>query len=413
MSRFVLLLFVAMLGSPSATAAQGHAGGGGLPVSETFTFPAGERRIAIPFTNSGGHVVIPMVVNGGPTLHMVLDTGMPSPGVLLYEGTLADSIAFEWSPMRIKVGGAGSERAAEARLATGVELEVGGLRIGGSVAIVMPPTPEMSQLHDGIVGATFFQNLVVTIDQDRHELVLEQREGFTPLPGATEVPLDLSGRIAYVPVGLVGPEGKVTPLRLVLDIGAMHAVSLNRHANPAIVVPLRSLATRIGRGMGGAMTGRVGRVAGIELGGHRLNSVVATFPDSAFENPRGLDSREGNLGIGALSRFTVTFDYAKQRMFVRPNARFQEPFEWDMSGVIYDPGTDGRPVIASVVPGSPAALAGIEAGDVLIAVDGQSADPRALMRDRDRFREAGRELVLRVRRAGVERDIKLKLKRMV
>lgn len=412
--RHLVLLFLLFAATPPSSALAQSRHGGGMSISETFTFPKGQRRVAIPFINAGEHIVIPVSVNGAKPLEMVFDTGMPSPGVLLYQGTAADSIRLEYSPMPIRVGGAGSADAKEARLAMNVTLATGGLTVGSSIAIVMPPTPQMSLLHDGIIGATFFRNLIVTIDQDRHELVLEQPEGFVPPKGAVEVPIDAKGGHAYVNAGLVTAEGKVTPLTLVLDMGATHSVSLNRRENPAIGMPAGGFETRIGRGMGGVMTGHVARIPGIELGGVRLANVVATFPDSAFENPRGLDSKDGNLGSGILGRFNVTLDFRSQRMFLVKNARFGEPFEWDMSGVRFDVDDAGVLSATEIQPGSPAAIAGLIVGDVLLAVDGEPADARRLQRDRARFREAGRTLTLRIRRGKDEpREVKLVLRRLV
>lgn len=404
---FLLVLPLA----PTPAAAQG--GHGAMRLQESLTFPAGQDAVRVPFENWGEHIVIPVSVNGRAPLHMVFDTGMPTPGVLLYEGPLVDSLRLAYGPMRVQVGGAGGARPTEARLATDVQLAVGGLGVSGSVAIVMPPTPQMSGLHDGIIGATLFQDLTVTIDHDRNLLTLTKRTSFQPPAGAVAVPLEVSNRRAYIPIGLVGADGKVTRLQAILDLGAMHAVSLNARTSAAVVPPADARRTRVGRGMSGAMTGRVGRIAGLELGGHRLANVVATFPDSAFENPRGLDQRNGNLGSGVLGRFNVTLDFGGSRIFVVPNRRFADPFEWDMSGLVFDMGEGGKVTVAEVLADSPAAAGGIRPGEELVAVDGERIVPREMLRQRQRFRQAGREIALTLRENGRERVVKLKLRRLV
>lgn len=385
----------------------------GLPMDEKLSFPEGRDSVSVRFENWGEHLIIPVSVNGRPPLQMVFDTGMPIPGVLLYEGALVDSMKLAFGPMQVDVGGAGGGASVKARLATGVTLGVGALSVGGSIAIVMPPTPQMSGLHDGIIGASLFNGLIVSVDHDRGVMTLTQRESFTPPAGATEVPLEVVGRHAYVKAGIVGANGQVTPLRLILDVGATHAVSLNRRANPEISLPAGAFPTRIGRGMSGAISGQVGRIAGFELGGKRLTGVIATFPDSAFENPKGLDSGDGNLGGGILGRFNVTLDYVGKRMYLVPNQRFADPFEWDMTGVTFDIGEGGLIEVKSVLPRSPGAEAGVKPGEALVAVDGVKAVPRDLLRERERFRQVGRELVLTLRRDGREHQVKLKLRRLV
>ena len=384
----------------------------GLPMTEKVEFPTGRDTVSVPFENWGEHLIIPVSVNGDPPLQMVFDTGMPIPGVLLYEGAIVDSMGLAFGPMRVNVGGAGAGGSLQARLATGVSLGVGALSVAGSIAIVMPHTP-LSELHDGIIGASLFNDLVVTVDHDRGVLSLTRREAFTPPKGATEVPLEVVGRHAYVKAGVVGADGKVTSVRLILDVGATHSVSLNRRANPGVRLPAGAFPTRIGRGMSGVITGSVGRVAGFELGGHRLAGVVATFPDSAFESPRGLDSGDGNLGGGILGRFNITLDYGGKRMYLVPNRRYANPFDWDMTGVSFEIGERGDIEVKAVIPGSPAATAGVKTGEALVAVDGVKAVPRDLLRQRDRFRRDGREVVLTLRSDGRDRQVKLKLRRLV
>jgi hypothetical protein len=386
---------------------------GALQLQEVLSFPEGQDRVSLPFENWGEHIVIPVSVNGGPPLQMVFDTGMPTQGVLLYEGPLVDNLKLAYGPMRIQVGGAGGGKPVQARLATDTRLRVGTLDIGGSIAIVMPPTPSMSGLHDGIIGATLFQDLVVTVDHDRNLLTLTKRSAYEPPAGAAEVKLKVANRRAYAPGGLVGADGRVTPLTFILDLGATHPVSLSATTSPAIVVPPGAIQTRTGRGMSGAMTGRVGRIPGFEFGGHRMTQVVATFPDSAFENPQGLDQRHGNLGSGILGRFNVALDFGGERMFIVPNARFREPFEWDMTGLVFDMGEGGRVTVAQVLERSPAADAGIQPGAELVAVDGAPVEPRVMLQQRQRFRQAGKEIALTLRENGRERVVKLKLRRLV
>jgi membrane-associated protease RseP (regulator of RpoE activity) len=211
----------------------------------------------------------------------------------------------------------------------------------------------------------------------------------------------------------VNPDGKVLPLELILDLGATHPVSLSANKNPAIVIPAGAIRTRTGRGMSGAMTGRVGRIAGFEFGGHRLTQVVATFPDTAYADPRGLDQKNGNLGSGILGRFNVALDLGGSRMYVTPNSRFKDPFEWDMSGLVFDMGEGGRVTVAQVLAGSPAAEAKIAPGAELVAVDGAPVEPREMLKQRQRFRQPGREVSLTLRENGQDRVVKLRLRRLV
>jgi S1-C subfamily serine protease len=81
-------------------------------------------------------------------------------------------------------------------------------------------------------------------------------------------------------------------------------------------------------------------------------------------------------------------------------------------GIEYDPeGPDGAPVVKVVVPGSPAAAAGLEPGDVLYAVNGvrfASGNEDALGKVRKEWKP-GQSVTYAVRRNGADRDVALTL----
>jgi hypothetical protein len=381
---------------------------------ETARLPEGMSSVVVPLRTSGEHILLPVAVAGSAPIWVVLDTGMPGPGVLLYDGPRVDALKLAYGPMRAQVGGAGGAgRTFEARIAPDVTLRIGDAEISGAIATVLPRVPFLSATHNGIIGNAVFRNFVVTIDRDRGVIELTRPEAFAPPPGAGEVAIELVRNTPYVEAGWVGSDGRVVPLELVLDLGATHPVSLNATSNPAIVVPEDALRTRVGRGMSGPVAGRVGRIAGLVLGGHRLENLIATFPDPAHENPRGLDSRNGNLGVGALGRFNLSIDYHAKKLYLAPNHRFAEPFDWDMSGLVLEPGSDDRLVVAEVAPGSPAAEAGIAAGDAVIAIDGEAIAGRDYPRVRERLKTVGAEVTLECRRGSQARTAKLRLRRRI
>lgn len=390
-----------------------HAGGPPSgPSSGKVKMPAGLKTVPLSLHRTGEHLLIPVSVNGAEAIPLVFDTGMPSPGVLLYESARVDALGLEYGPERVRVGGAGGDgQSIGGRLAHGVTLKVGGAEISETVALVMPPPRPLADLHAGVIGAALYRNFVVTIDHDRGVIELTRPRDWTPPKGVRSVALELDGNFAYVAAGLVDQDGKVAPLRLLLDLGATHAVSLNPTTSKAIRLPPGSVPTRIGRGMSGTIHGHAGRIPGLEIGGYRLERVIATFPEAAHENPRGLDARNGNLGGGVLGRFNLTLDYGARKMYLVPNRRFAEPFEWDMSGLTLDPGAHGFLAVAQVLADSPAAIAGMTTGDIVIGINGEPVTNADFYSVRERLRRDGEEVELRIRRGVEERAVAFRLAR--
>lgn len=385
----------------------------GMPSGGTAKLPQGKTSVTIPFKRSGEHILIPVGVNGRDPVWVVLDTGMPGPGVLLYDGPNVDALALEYSDVQAAVGGAGSGGNVKARIAMDGTLKIGDAVVGDAPITVVPRVAFLSAIHDGIIGMAVFGNFVTTVDYDRGEITLTDPKSYAPDPAAATVALALKGPVAYVDAGLIGADGKSTPVRLLLDCGAGHAVSLNATSSKSVVVPAGALRTRIGRGMSGEVRGQVGRIPGLELGGIRIPDVVATFPDPEHENPRGLDSRDGNLGSGVLGRFNVTYDYPHRKLYLVKNQRFSEPFEWDMSGLVLEPGAGDTITIAKVVPDSPAAAAGIVPGDRLLAIGGRPLVNRNVSDTRAWLSTDGADVEVGWVHDGTARTATLRLKRMI
>ncbi|HET6277868.1 MAG TPA: aspartyl protease family protein [Candidatus Polarisedimenticolia bacterium] len=393
-------------------AAQERHGGAGMPASEVEVRSA-DGRVSIPFELKNNHVIIPILVNGSK-FDVVLDTGMPMDGLMLYGSDRVDGLGLKYAGFKAHIGGAGGEGdRLEADIAMGVTIDVGDLRLRNATTIVSPPLHHFTSYHDGVIGASLFNNFVVDINYDDGRIGLHDPAAYVPAANAVSVPLTFEHNVPYAEVTVTTDEGKVVPLHVVVDLGASHGISLNAGTTGGIGVPARAIRTVIGRGVSGEVRGRVGRVQSLELGGVSLAGVVATFPDDEHQHPRGMDSRNGNLGDGVLQRFNVAFDYAHRRMLLVRNERFAEPFEWDMSGIGMQPDGDAALRIASIVDGSPAAKAGLAVDDLVTHVDGRAVSPADLFAIREQMKQAGKEIEITATRDGKPIEVRLKLRRMV
>src|SRR5258708_10992828 len=86
-------------------------------------------------------------------------------------------------------------------------------------------------------------------------------------------------------------------------------------------------------GAGGGSKAIMGRIEGLQLGPHVLRRPITIFSQ---EGTNGLlASPDVNCLIGGkiLSRFTVIFDYPRQRILLKPNTHLGDPFRADGSGL--------------------------------------------------------------------------------
>ena len=161
------------------------------------------------------------------------------------------------------------------------------------------------------------------------------------------------------------------PLKLVLDTGASHALSIELDSDPRLQAPATRLPADLGRGLTGVVQGFLGRVPQLKLGQYTLPNVLTSFPNPADVHRRIDVPRNGNIGYELLKRFSLVVDYPHQRLLLRPNQSFRDGFEHDMCGIEFMAvGADLRRfVILRVMPNSPADEAGLKPEMELVSIN--------------------------------------------
>ena len=137
--------------------------------------------------------------------------------------------------------------------------------------------------------------------------------------------------------------------------------------------------------------------------------------EAAVVNRASLPDLEGNipsrihgmLGNSFLARYRVLVDYRNQMLWLEPKAHAPERALHAAHVGIRLENRWGRLWVKSVSPGSSADRAGIEPGDVIVAIDGASG-LTAERAERLLEGDANTEVTLVVRRQSVERVLKLK-----
>jgi hypothetical protein len=380
-----------------------------------FEMPEDAEEVSIPFRLINQHIVLPAIVNGQGPLQIVLDTGMPAEGLALNDGEKVASLHLTYlDNVRVMIGGVGGNgQAKPARMAEGLTIQIGSLKLLDARATLLPPIPGFAAYSDGVIGAALFRHFAVTVDNDRGVVVLRKPGAYEPPAGAAVIPLTEDHPAPRIEARVRLGDGASIPVQLAVDLGASHAVSLNETGSNGIAVPAHTLATVIGRGLSGPLTGRVGRIRSLELGGLVLSDVVATFPDAKYRTQPGMNLGDGNLGNGALSRFNVTLDYAGRRMVLQPSRRAGDPFEWDMSGMLAEPTGEGAVRVREVLDGSPAAEAGVRKEDRVVKIAGQPVDEKSYFDLREKLRKDGETVKVELLRGSKPVEVSLRLRRLI
>jgi hypothetical protein len=321
-----------------------------------------EKPVSVPITMHGVYVYVPVRLNGKPAT-FVLDSGA---GMNVVTPEAARRLGIAPDPRKADVIGAGGA-AASASMARIDRLEVGETKLSGQPAVVIP-LPEVLAC-DGLLGAGFFHQWVVTVDYAGSRLVLTRPGSFTPPPDAEVFPIKLIGETPHIAADADGCQGWFQ-----IDSGAGSALTLFRpfvETNGLRGRYSPSIETVVGRGVGGLMYGDVVRLPVFSIGKFTFRQSVATLS----RQTSGAFARSdvaGNLGGEILRRFTITFDYANLKAYMTPNGLYDRPFHYNRTGVAIDY-EKGRFLVRAVLPDSPGSEAGVKVNDVILTIDDRPA----------------------------------------
>jgi hypothetical protein len=377
----------------------------------------GRSETHIPFTLRYGQIVVPVSLDGSDPLPFVID----SSGISSLTPATAKLLRLSASG-HLPVYGVG-ERPVQVGLTHVSKLRLGDAQLNAQLFQVLPLPRSITYLGRdaplaGLLGYELFRRFQVTIDYQRRELTLA-----LPSP---EPPALLSGNLrSSLPAqrlmlkfydGLPYVLGTVdgVPGYFGVDTGDNSGLTLFGHfyALHRFPVELPGLVSSE-EGVGGATATFMTRVATLSFGDLTLERPLTqlTFASSgAFAEDRSA----GNLGSLILQNFVVTLDFAFRYLYLQPSVQFGQSMAYNRSGLYLRLDRTGIPVIAAVLPGSPAALSGLQVGDLLLQVDQQP------QRGRDYYditalfeQQAGTRLQLQIARHGKREGRTLILREML
>jgi predicted aspartyl protease len=338
-----------------------------------------KRKITrIPFEFQANLIIVPVKINNSDTLRFILDTGVSS--ILLTDPNVSQKLGMK-SIRKVKIAGAGEGNEIEAGIVIDNTIRIGDV-MGYRQNLVILQDDQLklsefvgSPIH-GIIGYDIFNRFAVTIDFSTSEIILENPEHYKYKPNKGErFPITIEDNKPYLSVMELMKENQTTAIKVILDTGAGHAISLETNEIP---LPEKVVKAQLGRGLNGIINGSLGRIPMLKVGKFEMKNLVASFPDSSSYKLRNtmLTERQGSIGCEFLRRFKVTFNYRDQYIVLKSiNRRMKEPFEHNMSGIeLMARGEDFREfMIDRVIENSPAEAAGLQEGDRVMFINNKAS----------------------------------------
>ncbi len=342
-----------------------------------FALADGKKKVDIPIEIYNNLIVVPVVLNGALPLKFVLDTGVRT--AILTQKTFTDILNLAYS-RKYTISGPGGEQIIDAYITNNVSLELPGVTGRGHALLVLGE--DYLELRNylgtdvhGILGYELFSRFIVEVDYDKKMLTLTVPDRFKKSRKFQSIPIKIEDTKPYVTTSVVLADGTQLTAKLLVDSGASHGLMLETTSDPRIRVPDSTVSSVIGRGLGGEITGKVGRIRSLKLGTYDIKNAIANFPDpnSYFDSLKlGSTKRNGAIGGEVLSRFTVIFNFPKEEIYLKKNSQFKKKFHYNLSGLTVKAKGSRLNVfeITEVRQKSVADRAGVLIGDLLLSVNG-------------------------------------------
>jgi PDZ domain len=269
---------------------------------------------------------------------------------------------------------------------------------------------------EGALGNDFFSRVVVEIDYARRAVRLYDPAAYKYSGQGAVFPLVFAGGTPVLQAKFSVPKGKDLKADFLVNtsLDASTVIADSYAEKHHIFAAHFKTLPDVDHSSGSGAPAVVGRLKEFQLGHFTIEDSLATFMEEAMPRSSGL-SLAGEIGGGMLRRFTVVLDYPHKEMILEPNVHFAEEEEEDKSGIsVVAKGNQLKTFeIVQVLPGTPAAEAGIQKGDVIAGVDHDAAADLTLADIRDLFRQVGHKYNLLIVRNGQTRQVTIATRRLL
>lgn len=295
---------------------------------------SGHKKTVIPFQSINNLIFVPLSING-TNLTFLLDSGVNETILFSLEDKEVNFNKVE----KITFSGLGENKNIE-----GLRSDNNLVTIGTNysdaqhtVFIILDENINFSS-HvgipvNGIIGYHFFKNHPVEIDYIRKRIIIHPVGSYIPKKSFREFEITVEGNKPYISADIeLTHERK--PSKLLLDLGNSDAVWLFPKLIPGFVYNRPFIDDYLGQGFNGDIFGKRSRIHGLYLGEFAFVKPLVAMPDEySIQNLRLVPGRKGSVGSEVLRRFTVIFNYPENKIYLKKNRHYKDPFLFNKSGL--------------------------------------------------------------------------------
>ena len=399
-------------------------------------------------------IVIPVEING-TELSFLLDTGISKPIIFNFYN-LTEKLQINQTE-RIYLRGLGEGESVEALRSRSNIFKIGNaVNVNQDLYAIFDPdlnfAPQLGIPIHGIIGYDFLKDFVVEINYSKKHLKIfdPDNNNLKKCKKCKSLPLEFHNNKPYI-LASIETLGVTKQVKLLIDSGGSDSLWL--FEDKEIAIPDKYFHDFLGRGLSGSVYGKRAKIDKLLIADFELKKVNVAFPDStAIFLAKKIKDRNGSLGGEVLKRFKIVFDYPSNKITLRKNGFFKNPFYYNKSGItlehigvrvikeldrsfktlgfnkgsktlgstsifLYDSykfSLASAFTIVELRENSPAQKAGLQIGDVILSINNKEAHTYSLQKVTQLFYgEDGKRIKLLIDRKGVQMKFQFKLESLL
>jgi len=358
-----------------------------------------KNNIEIVQNYNFGYLTIPLRINDKKVVIALFDSGMPFRGVILFhrEAGIEANLAYIDTSL---IGGSGNDPGIVTFITDSIKITLNDSLLAHETILVMDVSRDSSKFDlDAIIGKLIFDEYLVEMDFDENVIKFHAHDSLKIEESWSEIPIINQGDgNAYINLDISFRGENKNPVLCAIDIGALsHNLKLTESPEMNLSPPPNSVESYLGSGLSSSLFGYLFRLNEVSLGNYTLKNVVTTMPYKGTSLGHG---GNGNIGLRFLQRFNIIFDYPNDRIFVKPNKSFNNPFQYSMTGYCVKKMDDKSREIVQIFKNSPAEKAGLLKGDILLELNGKNIQEYNSNETYKIYRQEGKKINITIERDG-------------
>lgn len=423
-----------------------------LTAQSRFVFHQKLKKQDVSFKLINNLIVFPLEING-QKLSFILDTGVNK--TILFSAN-NDSLKLK-STQKVFIHGLGAGEPLEALRSRNNHFKIA--EINGYEQELYVITDDAFQLSSkmgttihGIIGFDLLKDVVVRVNYSSERLTFYKPITYKEprCRSCEKLPITFDKNKPFINASVKLDSSNIPiTVKMLVDSGGSDALWLFEGTGKNIKTPSKFFIDILGEGLSGTIYGKRSRIRSLSIGKYEMPEPTASFLDTLSTlNARRYRERNGSIGGEVLKRFKVWIDYPNNKLMLKKNASLKRGFFYNMSGlhVVYNglelvkekstnlarvqndfgeaAGSSNKTIsfvtsynyrfkpsfkVDRVAPGSPAALAGIQQGDLIKKINGKLAHEFTLEEIMEIFHSKPKKKIVMIVERGVM-DFKYKFR---